>query len=214
MNRSIVIFFGLSILLGLGGCKNLCIGEECENAGDDDAVAATPTPTQSPLFSAQLKIVAPYDWIGEAFYAFPYDGRPSDPDCEGTNECIVDLDSEGTLQVAITGETFLCVNQFVTIGQANNGQTVELTDEWLEEGQCGLAPDGDYGNQVYTDLINDQIIIDLGFPIDGIVTGNTFYNENSEGMLEGTISSDLSEIWYHLIAYESGNEWDGILTLQ
>ncbi len=213
MNRSIVIFFGLSILLGLGGCKNLCIGEECENVGDDDAIAATPTPTQSPPFSAQLKIVAPYDWIGEAFYAFPYDGRPSDPDCEGTNECIVDLDSEGTLQVAITGKTFLCVNQFVTIGQANNGQTVELTDEWLEEGQCGLAPDGDYGSyDVVTEIQEGKVWIWLD-TYSAPITHNTFYYKDEERLLEGEVSEDLSKIYYHRVAYTSGNEWEGTITL-
>ncbi|MBI2473194.1 hypothetical protein HYV70_01415 [Candidatus Uhrbacteria bacterium] len=209
LNRSSGLFL-LGIAFALTGCPETeCLTGECAS-GDDDAVVATPTPAP---FSAQLKIVAPYSWMG-TFYAFPYDGRPSDPNCEEVNECVVNLEKEGTLQVAITGETFLCVNQFTTIGQTNNGQIVELKDEWLEEGQCGLAPEGDYsGNNVHTDLVSDQVVIDLGFPVDGIVTGDKFYNETSDGKLEGTVSADLSEIWYHLVAYESGNEWEATIKL-
>ncbi|HAU66715.1 MAG: hypothetical protein UT30_C0020G0012 [Candidatus Uhrbacteria bacterium GW2011_GWF2_39_13] len=210
MNRSIVILFGLCLLLILGGCDKLCT---LKNIGDDDAVVVTPTPLDS--FFAQLKIVAPYSWAG-TFYAFPYDGRPNDPDCEGVHECVVDLKDEGTLQIAITGDTFLCVNQFATIGQTNDGQTVELMNEWLKEGQCGLAPNDKYGSyEIVTYIADlngfDQTWIDFGGALhEAVITGNTFYDDDGDRILEGTISDDLTEIWYH---YTDGNGHNDEVTL-
>src|SRR3989338_2483063 len=202
MNRPTlsVSVWSLVTLLSLlfTGCPSIeCLDEGCKNIGDDDA--AQPTPTPVPTFSATLKVVAPYGWSG-TFYVFPSDGHPNAPNCEGVKECKVDIESAGSFESAITGDTFKCVNQMAYI--SNNGESVELTDPWINEGQCGLAPpDGDYGTyDVTTEINNDQVWIWLG-SWGAIVTGDIFFYEDDEYLLEGQISQDLTEIYYHRVSY-------------
>lgn len=86
-------------------------------------------------------------------------------------------------------------------------------------GQYGLVPDGDYEGSIEDYEVNtrwsqNQLYIDLNLGPEAIVTGNTFYVETDSITLNGTISEDLTEIWYHLVSYATGNELEDTLHLQ
>ena len=188
-----ILALSLAVLVGCGD-PNDCRHGDCPDGDDDD----------NGDFSATLRSVAPYGWVGN-HYADPDENyHLPDPACEGVGQCDILLEEVGTFRVDITGDNFACVSQELFLNRDQDGETVEVTAEWTGEGVCGLAPDNDYsGWNVRTnigDLNGDgnyEVIIYLG-SWESVITGDTFYYEGDDYLLEGTIKEDLSSITYHL----------------
>lgn len=208
----------LAFVVGCGPTDNDCTGDECEGTADcvdNDCTGLDPD------FTANVRMVAPYGWTG-TFWLWADDAR-DDPACEDVAECLAETQEVGALWADIDDETFMCVSQSVRVEETQAGQTVDAVDQWLGEGVCGLAPEGDYGMyDVSTDLGSgngyDQVWINFGSRNMAPITGADFFYEDTERLLEGAVSEDLTTIEYHRVVYnEDGsvyNEREGTLTLQ
>ncbi len=195
----------LPLALGLG-CNGLpgTDGQDCEGSActQDSGDGNDPE-----TYVTAAHMVAPYGWMGD----FSAD---NDTVCENAAECLFEPDDPDTYELELQGDLFLCVSQETPLTEADAAATTDLT--WEGEGQCGLAPDGQYSQfDVKTDTHDwigyDQVRIQIdswGAP----VTKDAFSWEDSDYLLEGTIASDLSSITYHLAA--GSNEETATITLQ
>ncbi|MBI4256756.1 hypothetical protein HY626_01725 [Candidatus Uhrbacteria bacterium] len=196
MSRSLLVsLLPLAFVVGCGNSTGgTCAGAECD-ATDVDSD-----------FSAMFHNVAPYGWVGDHL-VWPYDENSMgiEPLCSSVNECNAELSEFGTRMVDIDGDTFMCVPQLLIVGEVDDGTTVDATSPWLGEGMCGLAPEGeDDGWEVRTDIHDlnsdgdDEVIIHIA-SWTAIVTGSEFFYEEDEYLLEGWISEDLSQVYFHRV---------------
>jgi hypothetical protein len=142
-----------------------------------------------------------------------------DPVCSDAAACEIEILSSSFYEVALADVwTFRCVSQMVEITQ--NHSTVEVSDAWLGEGICGLAPDGDYDGKnvdtVITDYGSDgteEVVIRINSD-NAVVTNNTFFGNRDGVLLEGTIADDLSWIEYYLGPPETAGDMQTITRTQ
>lgn len=199
-----ILSLPLAFVVGCGDPDNCSTGDECNDnvdcgtdCGDDDDTA---TPGD---FSATLRSVAPYGWAGNHRIEMIEPEEENIGTCEDTNSCDASLLEVGNFRLAISGDTFTCVPQVQLVDVNDDGNTVAVSDAWLDEGTCGLAPEGeDAGWNVdtrITDLGNgDQVVITID-NYDAVVTEDTFFYEDDEYLLEGWIAEDLSEVYFHRV---------------
>jgi hypothetical protein len=197
----------LNVLLTVG-CDTRPVDDD--TGADDDA---TGDDDDAEAFEATFHIVAPYDWVGD----FAVNGETV---CEDEPECYADVEETGEYVLEIEGWNFMCVPQDKLLGEAHNGQIIEMITPWTGEAQCGLAPEGTYvGDNSYlvieTQEIDKQIfIVFLSMGCEFPVTDDSF--EGACGQLNydvGIISDDLEEIYYHRIN-QDGSETENTLFLQ
>mgnify|MGYP001594819447 FL=1 len=170
-----------------------CVGADC---GDDEDTG--PGPDE---FSATLRSVAPYGWVGDhRIEMIEPEEEDLPPICTDTNECDRELTSVGNYRVNLQGDTWDCVPQVQLVDVNDLDLTVAVSDAWLGEGACGLAPEGEDGGwEVYTDVA-DQVWIHIDN--DGaVVTGDTFFYEDDEYLLEGTITllEESFQVYFHRV---------------
>ena len=196
MTRILLVSLLLLPLAFTVGCGDPPTGDDDASIGNDDD-DSTPTPA----FEVTLRSVAPYGWSGDHSVAPVSDTSP-DPDCMSVSECDVNVDDSDTQRVRLSGENFTCVRQDVPLREDQNGETISL--DWTGEGICGLAPEGEYsGVDVDTavgdldDDGTDEVIVYID-SWESIVTGDTFFFENEDYLLSGTIVDDLSSVTFHL----------------
>lgn len=207
MTRLLLAILFLLPLPFAAGCvepddDNPCVGPQC--ADDDDAVS-----DDDDEWNATFHLVTPFEWPDGNFFL---DG---DIVHENDNECFIELDEPGEYAVSISGvdHRFRCVPRNFTVDASDDGSTIELVEEWLEEGACCLQPDGQYG---VWDVDSGACWLNFN-SLSAVITGNTFYNDNrtetSGSLIEGEIAEDLSWIYYHRVLYD-GQEFEGTLPLQ
>ncbi|TAL50943.1 hypothetical protein EPN81_01365 [Patescibacteria group bacterium] len=193
----------LSLLLAFAtGCGE---PSNCTDCGDDDATV------DSNDFSATLRSVAPYGWVGD-HYIYPVNETLPDADCVDAVECDVDVE-ELDQRVRLSAWNFSCVPQEVNL---NDGETVDI--DWTWEGACSVVPDGVYsGYDVRTDILDvingfDQMTISIESWY-AVITGNEFLYDGGGYYLEGTVSDDLTTIEFSAIS-GTGSEFGGTITLE
>ena len=213
----------LPLALGLG-CNGLtggedqaCEGEYCSESGNDctDPLFEDSEECEGvgPFVTA-ARMIAPYGWMGD-FYATPIDDRTEDPVCEGVGECVYQPEDPDTYELELEGDLFLCVSQETPLSESDSAATTDFT--WEGAGQCGLAPEGeaDGGWAVRTDIGDragfDQVWIQI-VSYAAIVTQDTFFYEDTDYLLEGWISEDLTQVYFHRVL--STGEAEMTLTLQ
>ncbi|MFA4845724.1 MAG: hypothetical protein WC654_04155 [Patescibacteria group bacterium] len=209
----------IALLLTFGcvdGSESTCQGEYCSESGldcEDPAYARLDECDGFDPIITAAHMFAPYGWMGDFFPAVL--GELSDGAvCEGVTECLFEPPDPGTYLLALTGDLFLCVWQEAELPEVDAAATTDFT--WEGEGQCGLAPEGTYGDwEVKTDIDDDigydQIWINIG-GWDAPTTNDSFYSEGEDSLFEGTIASDLSSITYRMV--KEGNEETATITLQ
>lgn len=181
----------LAVLVGCGDPDN-CTGNECN---DDDDTGPDPDD-----FSATLRSVAPYGWVGDHRIEMI---EPEEQDvgaCTATSSCEADLVEVGKFELKISGDTFVCVPQIQLVDVNDDGATVDVTSPWTGEGICGLAPEGeDDGWDVFTD-VSDQVWIHIDNNM-AVVTNDTFFFQNDEYLLEGTITllGESFQVYFHRV---------------
>jgi hypothetical protein len=155
--------------------------------------------------SAQLHVTIPYGWTGDVLL----DG---DVMHENTNECLLEVTRTGEITIAMRGENFICTPISDTISDGDDGNTIEYVSDG--EGECGLAPEGMYGDfDVFTEARSDGYVwITMAGWIQAVVTEDTFFYEDSEMLVDGTIAEDLESITYHILVKGNGNEDSGTIT--
>ncbi|NQV89062.1 MAG: hypothetical protein HQ488_01950 [Parcubacteria group bacterium] len=193
-----------------GDCTGVCDGGTCadddDTGADDDDTGGFETVTlhiQSPTVATRPDYMegAPedLDWRGE----FRVEGQLTH---ENASECVYEVDEPVTdLRVTLDGEGFRCAPNFATVSSEDNG--AELDVLWDSPYTCATDPDGEYGTyDVYTTLNDDgQVEIRIGIYMPAPIVGNEFYAEDGDQLMEGTVSWDLSEIYFRTIT-PAGNE--------
>jgi hypothetical protein len=183
----------LALSVGCGDRSGECPSNDCDGSvdnGDDGG---------EDQFSATIRSVAPYGWSGD-HYIKPVDQSSMDPNCTDAVECDVDVGFETQKVTLWDWGMWRCVAQELILNRDQDGDTLSI--DWTGEGICGLTPDGDYsGWNVHTDICSstgtDQVCLYLD-SWESIVTGNTFFYDDGDYLLEGTIEEDLSSITYYL----------------
>lgn len=190
-------------LLGCG----LIGGPDCEGptCADDSGGDTTPD-----TFIASARMYAPYGWTGDFYVAQA--GDTSNLVCEDVMECIFEPEDPDTYRLILTGDLFLCVSQETDLTEVESDTVSDFT--WEGEGQCGLAPDGEYGGwDVETDELDNKIWM-LMDTLMAPITKDSFYFEDDVYLLEGTVSSDLASISYHFHSYATDLDETATITLQ
>ncbi|MBI4435326.1 hypothetical protein HY630_01510 [Candidatus Uhrbacteria bacterium] len=201
MTRFLLAILLLPLAFAAGCVEPTCDGAECvedpactDCGGDDDDSVDV-------FNGATLRNIAPYGWIGSTNLAL-VDEFP-DTVCEDVNVCDYPVEETGNYFVATFGETFICVPQTQLVTESDDGNVVSVDDAWTGEGVCGLAPNGEYsGWDVDTDIGSLNGFDQVWITVDNymaVITGSDFFYEDDEYLLEGWVSDDLNEVYFHRV---------------
>ena len=218
MTRTLLAILSLPLAFVVGcGDPSECTSEDCTgntdcvgaDCGDDDDTA---TPGE---FSATLRSVAPYGWVGDHSIEMIEPEEEDILSCAASASCEASLVDVGNFEIRISGTTFECVPQVQLVDVNDDGLTVAVSDAFLAEGICFLTPEGEYSGMNVWTTVDDENGLDQGWigieSWAAVISGDTFFFEGEDYLLEGSISDDLSSISYYLGAPgTSGGDQDTI----